>query len=93
MIKGLEGFIVGYLSILFERIFVKKRDKIIGIVVGILFGLLLYILGTKFYVGKAEIFLTLGGTFSLNLNFFRTYVGNIGGDSDYTDSRFILEKI
>lgn len=69
IIKGLEGLIVGYLSILFEKIFKNKKNRFIGTIIGVLFGILLYILGTMFYVGKAEISLVVGEIFNLELNF------------------------
>ena len=70
IIKGLEGWIAGYLSMVFEDIFAdKKNSRIIGLVLGILFGLSLYLLGTLFYIGKADITLTLGKPFTLQLNF------------------------
>ncbi len=68
IIKGLEGFIVGYLSILFEKIFINRKNRVLGIVVGILFGLLLYMLGTRFYVGAAEITVGLGSGFKINFS-------------------------
>lgn len=63
IVKGLEGLIVGYLSILFTRIL--RNNRIVGIAIGIFLATTMYLLGNTFYMGEAEI--TLGILTPLNI--------------------------
>lgn len=63
VIKGLEGFIVGYVS---RKGFSKAspRSKILGLTLTLAIGLLLFSLGSLFYIGEAEITIQLPLLFS-----------------------------
>ena len=68
LVKGAEGFVVGYLAMNLEKVFRDKRKRPLGIVIGILFGILMYIIGRKFYVGTAEMSINLVEGIKLSLD-------------------------
>ncbi len=69
VVKGVEGFVVGYLAMKLETIFRGKGKRPIGVLLGILFGILMYIIGKEFYVGTAEISINLFGANTMTIDF------------------------
>jgi|Deesub1362A_J573_1020465.scaffolds.fasta_scaffold00012_181 uncharacterized membrane protein len=69
VVKGVEGFIVGYLAMKLEAIFREKSKRPIGVLIGVLFGILMYIVGKEFYVGTAEISINLFGATTMTVDF------------------------
>lgn len=75
VVKGLEGLIVGYLTIIFSRFI--RNNRPIGLALGIILASLLYLLGNAFYMGTAEI--TLGVINPLNINISLNQLIWLGG--------------
>ncbi len=69
VVKGAEGFVVGYLAIILENMFKKKSRRPFGALIGVLFGLLMFLLGREFYVGTAEVSINLFGETATTINF------------------------
>lgn len=66
VVKGLEGFIVGYLAIVFEE-YMRKRGRYIGILIGISTGLAILVIGNT-YLQSSDTTITLfNGLFTIDI--------------------------
>ena len=63
VVKGVEGILVGYLAIIIPKIL--GRNRAMGIAIGLVLSAAMYVLGTTFYLGPAEV--TIGVVKPLNL--------------------------
>jgi len=75
VIKGIEGFIVGYLSIKFENIFKKGLNRALGLFIGSLAGIGIMSLGNLFYIGEAQVTIPLyAGQYVINITSYIWYI-------------------
>jgi len=72
VIKGIEGFIVGFLAN--RNIFKKKHYKILTLFLAIIISVIILLIGLSFYTGEASITLSLPSIFE---NTFSLYIPEI----------------
>jgi uncharacterized membrane protein len=67
LIKGTEGLITGLIA---YRLYKKNVSRYYGILFGVIYALLIYILGTSFYLGIAEVTIPIASdsTYTFNLS-------------------------
>lgn len=68
IIKGVEGFIVGFMAILIDTELRGKKTLFIGISSIVPLALIMYLFGVNLYIGEAEVSLPMGVYYSIALN-------------------------
>ncbi len=71
VIKAVEGFLVGYLSLIFRKLASSRRGYVTCLVIALIAVGAFYVLGSSFYVGSAEVTIQLASSVTYKLNITR----------------------